>query len=256
MGLLASIHYLTAASLRFSIPIVFVFQVLMLTNLAHAQEELPTAQQVIDDYMEALGGELSLRGLELVTMSGRVDREPNPKGEPNATFVFRFVGNKYLNTHTIIDGEEYHFGYDGSVSWQESEGQDRVNVEKNMKSSYFMSKSPTQVLSWLDMLDRVTVHGFKVIDGRETVELHFNVFGGEVFKRYFDKETKLMVREDNGNNKRTFKYIDHEGIMFFSEITIHYKGKFYNTKQLSNFNVEPTEGSESIRFPERLNSFR
>ena len=62
MGLLASIHYLTAASLRFSIPIVFVFQVLMLTNLAHAQEELPTAQQVIDDYMEALGGELSLRG--------------------------------------------------------------------------------------------------------------------------------------------------------------------------------------------------
>ena len=125
-----------------------------------------------------------------------------------------------------------------------------------MKSSYFMSKSPTQVLSWLDMLDRVTVHGFKVIDGRETVELHFNVFGGEVFKRYFDKETKLMVREDNGNNKRTFKYIDHEGIMFFSEITIHYKGKFYNTKQLSNFNVEPTEGSESIRFPERLNSLR
>ena len=91
--------------MRLSFSMLFVFPVLIMTNLAHAQEEIPTAQQVTDDYMGAPGGELSLRGLELVTMSGRVDREPNPKGEPNATFVFRFVGIKYLNTHTISDGK-------------------------------------------------------------------------------------------------------------------------------------------------------
>lgn len=229
---------------------------LLPSNTNQEDSVLPSAEQVIDDYIVALGGTLQLNALELVTMKGKIveRRDWEDDEDSDLTFEWRYVGSHYLNTHHS-NGVDHHFGFDGTTKWRSTGESDHADIDNLKQDSIYMSRSPTQVLGWLEDLQRVTVHGITEIEGRKTLELHFNVYGDQIFKRYFDLETKLMVREAIDDNVRIFKYEQHEDVVFFSEITIEVKGNFYNRKILSGFNIEPEASPDSIKFPERFKNF-
>lgn len=187
----------------------FALSLLFAANMM--AQNVPTAKQVIDNYITALGGKQKLESVKTLTMKNTLsvmgmDMEGKTVKKDN----------KFKSTQTMM-GQEMVQMFDGEKGYANQMGQkmdftaDQVAKMKTAKIIEALAMDPAKIK---------TVEK-KQIDGKD-----FYVLSSDDTKSYFDVKTGLLEKSegDKGTMNIT-KYADVEGIKFVEEMTLNAAGQ-------------------------------
>lgn len=187
----------------------FALSLLFAANMM--AQNVPTAKQVIDNYITALGGKQKLESVKTLTMKNTLsvmgmDMEGKTVKKDN----------KFRSTQTMM-GQEMVQMFDGEKGYANQMGQkmdftaDQVAKMKTAKIMEALSMDPAKIK---------TVEK-KQMDGKD-----FYVLSSDDTKSYFDVKTGLLEKSEGDKGTMTItKYADVEGIKFVEEMTLNAAGQ-------------------------------
>lgn len=187
----------------------FALSLLFAANMM--AQNVPTAKQVIDNYITALGGKQKLESVKTLTMK-------NTLSVMGMDMEGRTVkkDNKFKSTQTMM-GQEMLQMFDGEKGYANQMGQkmdftaDQVAKMKTAKIIEALAMDPAKIK---------TVEK-KQIDGKD-----FYVLSSDDTKSYFDVTTGLLEKSEGDKGTMTItKYADVEGIKFVEEMTLNAAGQ-------------------------------
>lgn len=154
------------------------------------REIVPTAQQVMDRYVIALGGRDSVFEHRSMTVRGRF--EASEKG-PRLDRSAYYKSGKMLYEVTLPNGSRYQEGYDGTVAWQLhpqsgaaiSEGKEGKSKQRDADIYY-----PAYVLDYFRSMEVVGVTDF---EGHTCYHLKGTKQWGIVNEQIYDTSTGLLT---------------------------------------------------------------
>jgi hypothetical protein len=180
---------------------------------------LPSADQIFDKYIQALGGEQAIRKVRSRTMIATQDLASGPGGKihlpaqieryqqaPNLSVTIEHISNG-----TLADG------FDGHVAWT----QNLKGAVTDIALTVDQSRARRNAGFYSDTLDlkqqytKVEVSGVAQIDGAEAYELLGYPANDSVEKLYFDVVTGLLLRKNTvlstplGNSPFQVDYADY-----------------------------------------------
>ncbi len=148
-----------------------------------AQDETPSAQKIIERYIDALGSEMQLQSLQ----SYRLDCTYNQKK------LTIHVHDGVLHWYT--QNGKYKFWYDGQNFWQSQDGV--VKVREDLATGYpcgFIGVH-FDVLRWNEAdKTKATLIGSAKIDGKDAWQVRLEKEGWRPSDVCFDKQTNLLLR--------------------------------------------------------------
>jgi hypothetical protein len=152
---------------------------------------LPTAQQVMDHYVNALGGRDSIFKHKAMTVRGKF-LEGSDNG-PSMDRTVYYKDGKILYEIVLPDGSRYQEGFNGDVAWQLhpkngpaiSEG-DEVKSKQRDADMYY----PARILDYFSSMDVVEMAEF---EGHTCYHLKGTNKWGKVNEQFFDTMTGLLI---------------------------------------------------------------
>jgi len=153
-------------------------------------QSLPTADQVLDAYVKALGGQAAI---ERVT-SRFTKSSINIKGQTGSVENYTKAPSKYMSVVVTPEGTTRE-GFDGASGWgMDPTGRlrdwtgDEVALSSRNRNFY----KETQIKS---MYSTIAVTGREDLEGREAYVLELTPKSGGTEKMYFDTKTGLLLEQ-------------------------------------------------------------
>jgi len=225
---------LDAKPMRFFVSISRAGLILVLTFLllakalpvaAQTKEKLPAAQQVLDRYVEVMGGKEALLRHSSMTVHGRY-QVPTEKVDVETAFYTK--GGKMLQKVLLPDGRQYASGYDGQTAWdlhpdgkvEIHEGDEVKTVARDADMYYHL-----HVMKYFKSMEVVDVKEF---NGRACYHLKGMNNWGKTNEHFYDKENGLLLgyafntawRGGKGDATETFEdYKDFGGVRMAAKAT-------------------------------------
>ena len=157
-----------------------------------AAGELPTLEQILDRYVEALGGREAIAKLETRTITGKqIDDRPY-KGPPMETALeaWAAAGSWAMVLHQ--DEGDHKEGWDGDLNWVWKTGQPvQANDYPNAKLAFIFN--PQGPLMVAKHFPNPTVTGTWDYDGKLYYKVE-NDLKFEYYTLYFEVETGMLTR--------------------------------------------------------------
>jgi outer membrane lipoprotein-sorting protein len=200
------------------------------------QSEGPTPDEILDDCLEAFGGEMSL-DISGATIEGtltgemRLGTDVAPDMELKGTIRVLFKTGKMAVaiTHTSMGDVTSTVGFDGETYWQsDAEGSKRVADEEVAGWVQAIAYLPHQILYWRDENIKFSKQEDCQFADRPAYQLELEVTGESRSTQYFDKETGLLLGSafDSGDQKATcvYQYDEIDGVQCIKNIEITGEG--------------------------------
>ncbi|HSS20377.1 MAG TPA: c-type cytochrome [Pyrinomonadaceae bacterium] len=150
---------------------------------------LPTARQIVDKYVQAIGGSDAIRKLNSRSING-VSISWDGKKVP---FVLQLQApNKILFTQTSQQGERIQ-GFDGATGWVKTGEQTRTMNGAEM-ARLRLVQAPFDLLAVTEALPEMRVTGKEKVNNQEAFVIERAVGSGQIDRFYFDANTGLLLR--------------------------------------------------------------
>ena len=180
----------------------------VLPACSHAQKPLPaeqspqgqatppnvslTADQILDRYVQALGGEAANRRL-----TGRVTKgEITIDGQSGTFEIYEKAPDKHLIVIQIPGVGSVREGFDGRVGWT-ADPADGVREVRGAELTDLRREADFyRELRLREVYPRIELKGAESVNGREAYALEMFPADRKPETMYFDKETGLLVRFD------------------------------------------------------------
>lgn len=192
---------------------------------AQTAEKLPTAQEVLDRYVEVTGGRDALLRYKSMTMHGHLE-VPARNIERNGVLYTK--DGKMLQKVFLPGGKEATSGYDGQTAWDIGpdgktlihEGDEIKTIARDADMYYHL-----QVMKYFKSMEVVDVKEF---NGRACYHLKGTNNWNKVNEQFYDKENGLLVgyafntawRGGDGDATETFEeYKDFGGVLMATKNT-------------------------------------
>ena len=208
---------------------LFVYlQSLVMCQALSAQspdDDLPSANEIIRNYIDARGGEQQLFGLSSLQVKGHVDTLQGPSRWHN--FELHWKDGRWRSRFT---GESRNFsrGRYGGRFWvaKTPDSPAWANDEENRRMTC-INREPDLSQSWLQWDGEITVEGREPVGDRDTWRVEFVHDNGFAVTRWFDAETGLVAQTsylDGGERLTTTsdEYRDVDGVLFSVKATTTY----------------------------------
>src|SRR5258705_8356602 len=154
------------------------------------REALPSADQIIDKYYQALGGAAAIEKLKSLKMKGTLATE----NSPDLGFELTQLGpDMVLAKITTSQMGVIERGFNGSTGWEKNLrgvrdiGNEEVTYLRRYPNLY-------KDIKLKDQFSRISVAGKPKIDGRDVYILRATTTGGKRGQLHFDDETGLLIR--------------------------------------------------------------
>ena len=155
-------------------------------NVSEENGVLPTAKEVIDAHLDAVGGEEVYGTVHSLKMIGQIS---NPSF--SATIMICKKDGKTLNKLDFGQGRSQAVGYDGEVAWTNTLG--KIAVLEGDEAEWTKKDADLSPLyQFEDKYDRVDCVGREAFNGQDCYVLIF-VRGDKESRQYFDVETGLQA---------------------------------------------------------------
>lgn len=194
--------------------LTFALSILMVANMT--AQALPTAKQIIDNYVTALGGKQKLESVKTLSMKNTISVMGM---EMEGKTVKK--DNKFKSSQTMM-GQEMVQVFDGEKGFANQMGQkmdfpaDQVAKLKTSKLIDALGMDPAKIK---------TVEK-KQIDGKD-----YYLLSSDDSKTYFDVKTGLLFKTENEKGNMTInKYADVDGIKFVEEMSVDAAGQQISIK--------------------------
>jgi hypothetical protein len=158
----------------------------------------PTAEDLLDGAIKAIGGAHAIESLESFKLHGMIRL---PDGRPVIEVdLATAVGGKVLAIQTFVGIGQTRFGSDGTTAWEENPGPSKTQVFKLIDDSVLSQK--VKQLNWIEwltslpnQLNVMAVQGETQFDGEACWVIHIPGEGefdtGE--QAFFSKTTKRLI---------------------------------------------------------------
>ena len=187
----------------------FALSLLFAANMM--AQNVPTAKQIIDNYITALGGKQKLESVKTLSMKNTIsvmgmDMEGKTVKKDN----------KFKSTQTMM-GQEMVQMFDGEKGYANQMGQ-KIDFPADQVAKLKVSK----IIDALGMDPaKIKTVEKKQIDGKD-----FYVLSSDDTKSYFDVKTGLLSKSENEKGTMTInKYVDVDGVKFVEEMSIDAAGQ-------------------------------
>lgn len=193
---------------------VFVLSFMMVANIS--AQALPTAKQIIDNYVTALGGKQKLESVKTLSMKNTISMMGmNMDGKTIKK------DNKFKSSQSMM-GQEMVQIFDGEKGYASQMGQkveftaDKIQKLKTSKLMDALGMDPEKIKS----VEK------KQIDGKD-----YYMLTSDDAKTYFDTKSGLLYKTENEKGNMTInKYVDVDGIKFVEDMSIDAVGQQINLK--------------------------
>jgi len=153
------------------------------------KEALPSVDQVLTRYLDAIGGSAAVDKLKTSTMKGTW---LTSNGSSMGYELFQSTPNKVLALFTTPQGVMER-AFNGSAGWEKSPRGVRDMVDEEM---IYLKRYPDlfKDIKLKDQFTRLTVSGKEKLDGRDVYVLRGTTLNNNRERLYFDTQTGLLVR--------------------------------------------------------------
>jgi hypothetical protein len=153
------------------------------------REALPTADQILAKYLEAVGGSAAIDKLKTRAMKGTW---LGSNGTSFSYELFQSAPNKVLAVLTTPQGTVER-AFNGTAGWEKSPKGVRDMVDEEM---FYLKRYPDlfKDIKLKDQFSRLAVAGKDKIDGRDVYVLRGTTIDNRRERLYFDTESGLLVR--------------------------------------------------------------
>jgi hypothetical protein len=155
-----------------------------------AAAELPTTGQVVDRYIQAIGGPTALSQSGAVTLTGHCESTA-----PDETGLVEILV-KTPKVAFSLGGGSLRMGYDGESVWRAavSEG---LQQRKGRQFAELMTVfDPARVLWWKEWYPEMAVKGTQKVGDRDTWVLETHPGNPATERLFIDRESGLLVRDE------------------------------------------------------------
>ncbi len=183
---------------------------LCLSAVAQENRQPPTADEVLDGFYEALGGEMAITGIDQVRITGE-SAEPMT-GEMELLYK---EGKMLMRFTSYGPSGESITGFDGKAWWRRPPGTEtaqEISDEDLALVQHFALFTP-QFLAWRDFAGSIEVTDTSEFHGHRVWHLKFTNPDGQVIDRYYDRDTGLLL-----GNRIEIERIEHVTLYEFKDI--------------------------------------
>lgn len=160
-----------------------------------AQDSTPSAAQVLERYVKAIGGEAAIRKITSRVLKGTF--ELPAFGATGSAEIYATAPNKLLTVFTIPGFGILRQGFDGTRGWAQDPQlglRDQTGAElANMRRTADFYKD----IRLGELYPKITLRGKDKVDGGEVYVLEATPADGSPVVLYFSIETGLLVRIDS-----------------------------------------------------------
>jgi hypothetical protein len=180
---------------------------LIIGGRAFAQAPAPTADQILDNYVEAIGGKAAFEKLTSRVMIGSFEN-------PRLTVPLEIYAKPPDLRVEIMGFGEASQGFNGDVGWSMNVSENGLRALTGPALARFRRQSIfNREVKIREQYDRLTPAGKARIGDRETYVLEGVAAGLGTAKLFFDAKTGLLVRQTVGPNEIDFEdYREIDGV--------------------------------------------
>jgi hypothetical protein len=154
------------------------------------REALPTSDQILDKYTQALGGSTAIEKVKSRSMKGSVI---TAAGAALGYELYQSAPDKVLAVISMPQQGVTERGFDGTVGWEKS-----PRGVRNLATAelYYLTRYPSlfKDIKLKDQFSRLSVAGKTKIDGRDAYVLRGQTIDSGREQLFFDAETGLLIR--------------------------------------------------------------
>jgi hypothetical protein len=185
------------------------------------QDTVPTLEEVLERYIEAVGGREAIERLTTRVMTGRLvtdlpSRQP-PVYESNGFVIYAKVPGKYLYVQQSARGT-HKDGCDGPDCWSWAGGE--TELDAHFDPRFAWSADPQNALRMWEYFPDMKVRGAGTLEGRRVYLV--DIDDHESHALCFDARTGLLARL--GYNREIEDYREVDGVLVPFSISISRKG--------------------------------
>jgi outer membrane lipoprotein-sorting protein len=201
--------------------------VLLLFMSAYAQhsstESLPAVDQIIDQYIDAVGGREAFEPLNTRVCKVKAIRDlswTDPQRQEIAIDAYAKFPGKWLVIDHKPAGDRYE-AFDGNTSWvQKPDSAAREDSSKNVKFAFLYD--PRNALRLTEYFPDLSVKGTKDLNGRAVYTVESSQLDPLHYTLYFDVETGLL--NGIGSYWELQDYREVDGVLLPHRISCSRKG--------------------------------
>lgn len=179
-------------------------------------QAVPTAKQIIDNYVTALGGKQKLEAVKTLSMKNTI----SVMGMEMEGKTLK-KDNKFKSTQSMM-GQEMVQVFDGEKGYASQMGQkmdlpaDQITKLKTAKIMDALGMDPAKI---------------KTVEKTQIEGKDFYLLSSDDSKSYFDVKTGLLFKTENEKGNMTInKYADVDGIKFVEEMSVDAAGQQISIK--------------------------
>jgi hypothetical protein len=187
------------------------------------QDTLPTLEEVLERYVEAVGGREAIERLTTRVMTGRLvtdlPAEKPPFYESVGFVIYAKLPGKYLVEYELSDSSTHRDGYDGRTCWRRPvSGEVELDAHYDRRFAWLID--PRNALRMWDYFPDMKLQGVTTVEGRPAYQVAIDDDVSHTL--HFDAETGLLVWL--GYNRYLTDYREVDGVLFPFRLEYSRKG--------------------------------
>lgn len=169
-----------------------------LTVAAQTSASTPSVDEILDKYVQAIGGRAALEKVTTRMLKGTIDLPATGDAGsivPGTIEVYAKAPNRREVTTVIPGNGTDQRGYNGSAGWFVDPDEGPKDLSGSDLDAMKADAPFNREIRLKELYPKMTVSGKATVNGRQTYVVDAPVASG-VEKFYFDVENGLMVRDD------------------------------------------------------------
>jgi len=153
-------------------------------------ETAPALDQILDKYVQALGGKAAFEKLTSRVTTQSMSR---PDGEARVE-IFEKAPNKRLVATTLADSSKLMTGFDGAVGWGRNQNGELQEIKDLELANLRQNSEFYREIKLKDEFPQMKLKGKETLEGRVVYLIEAPTASGRMEKMYFDAQSGLLVR--------------------------------------------------------------
>ncbi|HKQ80366.1 MAG TPA: hypothetical protein VJ810_42120 [Blastocatellia bacterium] len=163
-------------------------------NTAKATAAEPTVDQILDKYVQAIGGRQAVEKITSRVTKGTF--EVSSAGLTGEIEIYAKAPNKTLRIQKLSGVGEILDGYDGKIAWSQNPMMGLREKDGAERAAVVRSSDIHAPLKTRQLYSKLELKGKEKVGNRETYVILATPAEGGPVKMYFDAETGLIARTD------------------------------------------------------------
>jgi hypothetical protein len=154
----------------------------------------PTVDQVLDKYVQALGGKAAIEKMTTVVIKGKVDVPST--GETGSMEMYKKAPNKEMQMINTPSNGPSQRGFDGTVGWNWDPDSGPSDMSASDLAAMKLESDFYRDIRLKDLYPKISLKGKERVGDREAYVVEAPHEDGSSEKMYFDTETGLLIQSE------------------------------------------------------------